>query len=123
MVPILKRSVVAAAILIIAACSAGPTGHVTIRNGTGETIDSLVVNVAGQTLQRSNIAAGTSVTLEFTVRGESHYDVSASLKSGKQVTASVGYVDSGYALTDDDLTVKPTSITDDTPPNRYARPT
>src|SRR5258708_34476893 len=110
----LRLTAIAATALLLTGCGRPLRGNATLRNGTSERVDKVHIGVAGQNFDFANIAPGRGVQAEFTVRGESYYDVSAPLHAGRVVTARVGYVDPAYSVTADHLELTATSVVEDT---------
>jgi hypothetical protein len=68
---------------------------VTVQNGTTEPIETISIDVSKEMLQANDLQPGSSVTLNYSIGVESDYHVVATLKSGRIVEKSVGYVDAG----------------------------
>jgi hypothetical protein len=94
-------AVAVVATLLTSGCAlARAPALVTVRNGTAQNIDSVSIEVSNQTVQAKEIPAGGSVTLNYSIGGESEFHVIAKFKSGRTVEKSVGYVDAGLNARD-----------------------
>jgi hypothetical protein len=112
---LLKLSTITLAVILLASCGHSQQGTVALHNGSGHRLTQLHIVVAGQTFDFVGVEPGRSVQTTYTVRGESHYDVTATLDDGRVVKGSVGYVDTVYSSTHDQLELTATSVMDVTP--------
>ncbi len=104
MLLITRNLFIAGVVLVICAIAAilvfhpKGSGAVTLENQTSESIDQASIVVSPQKLDFGRLAPDESKFAKFEPRGESHYEVSITFHSGRQISAQLGYVDSGLNI-------------------------
>ena len=103
---LLKKLAIAGVILVFCGIAAlyfffpDGSGKVILQNQTSETIDRASIAVARHTFGFGPLEPGENMAIEFQAKGESHYEVSATFRSGRQLKADLGYVGSGFVSED-----------------------
>lgn len=75
-------------------------GTVTLINRSTESIAKGSMEVCGQKFNFTEIHPGESETAKFAVRADSHYQISITFRSGREISKQIGYVTSGFNYKD-----------------------
>jgi hypothetical protein len=86
---------------LLGAVACGSTkGTVSLVNRAEEPISRATIDVAGQTLEITNLGPSETATRTFRVTKDSHYTVEVVFRSGKRLKKDDGYVTPGFDFDD-----------------------
>ncbi len=83
-------------VCLLAGCSAKHS--IEIVNLSSEPITEVAIKVGSANIYARSISPGHSVSDAYRFGGDSHFDIRATLSSGKQISASDGYITNGVQL-------------------------
>lgn len=93
-------------LLLLLACLPGCERHrgkVSIINQSQEAVARVYIAVCHQEIRLGEIAPLARAEAEFRVTGDSHYHVEVGFRSGKQLSADLGYITNGMDYEDEIL--------------------